>query len=63
MAIHCSYTCKKCDEEIECEVVINEECNLPEACPVCGAPIPDTAYGEMQEQACERASDSAEDDR
>ncbi len=57
MPIHCNYTCKKCGEEIECEVVINEECDLPEACPACGAPIPDEAHGEMEEQACEQASE------
>ena len=61
MPIHCSYTCKKCEEEIECEVVINEEDDLREACPACGEPIPDEAHAEMDVQACEKASEWRED--
>ncbi len=61
MPIHCHYTCKKCGEEIEVEVVINEEDDLPEECPACGAPIPDEAHGEMDTQACEKASERWDD--
>lgn len=61
MPIHCHYTCKKCEEEIECEVIINEEDDLPEICPACGAPIPEEAHGEMDVQAMEKASEPWED--
>lgn len=54
------YICKTCDYEIECSVTINEECDLPTTCPECNATIPDIAYSEMQEQAIERAIDSAD---
>ena len=33
--MHCTYQCKACEAEIECEVTINEECDLPETCPEC----------------------------
>lgn len=58
----CYYTCKKCHEEIPCEVVINEECDLGDECPHCKAPIPIEAHGEMDEQACERASERPDHD-
>lgn len=58
--IHVQYTCKKCNEEIEVEVVINEEADLPEICPACGAVIPDKAYEEVQESALDKARDSAD---
>jgi uncharacterized Zn finger protein len=61
MSIHVYYTCKHCDEEIEVEVVINEEDDLPENCPACGAPIPDIAHEKVHEDAIERAQDRAED--
>ena len=57
MSIPAYYTCKKCGAEIECEVVINEECDLPETCPECGEPVPDSAYADMEEQAIARAAD------
>ena len=53
----CYYTCKKCGEEIECDVIINEECDLGEACHHCNAPIPPEAHAEMDEQAMEQASE------
>ncbi len=53
----CHYTCKHCDYEIECEVIINEECDLPGFCPECAALIPDKAHDEMHTQACEQAQE------
>lgn len=59
--IHVTYTCKKCQEEIEVEVTIGEEDDLPEKCENCGEPIPDSAHGEVEEDAIGQAQDSAED--
>tara|TARA_R110000868_G_scaffold160977_5_gene390828 strand:- start:847 stop:1035 length:189 start_codon:yes stop_codon:yes gene_type:complete len=58
--MHCTYQCKACDAEIECEVHINEECDLPETCPECNAVIPEAAYDEMQEQAMDIARDMSD---
>jgi DNA-directed RNA polymerase subunit RPC12/RpoP len=62
MPIKTHYTCLKCQEEIEVEVVINEEDDLPECCPECGTAIPDKAHEDMQQQAVEKAYDNGLDD-
>lgn len=51
MTRHCNYECSKCGFDIEVEVVVNEEDDLPEACPECGEPIPDSAHEDVAEQA------------
>lgn len=57
----CYYTCKKCSEEIECEVEIGEGDDLPDACPDCGEPIPGIAHEEVGEAAFSSAVDRAHD--
>jgi DNA replicative helicase MCM subunit Mcm2 (Cdc46/Mcm family) len=57
------YTCRKCDHEIEVDVTIGEEDDLPETCPECNAVIPDKAHAEVDETAQEKARDRAEDYR
>ena len=56
--IHVTYTCHECGEEIEVEVIINEENDLPERCPKCNAVIPDKAHEDVENAAMEQASDS-----
>jgi len=58
-----TYTCRHCGDEMPVEVIIGEEDDLPEYCPACCAPIPDSAHEEVYESAVGRAEAASEDDR
>jgi len=53
------YECRHCGEEIDVEVTINEEDDLPENCPHCDAPIPGDAHEKVNEDAIAQAMDSS----
>jgi uncharacterized Zn finger protein len=55
--IHVYYTCPHCGEEIEVEVILDEEDDLPENCPTCDAVISDSAHEKVMEAAYEKASE------
>ncbi len=61
--IRVNYTCKHCNDEFEVEVTIGEEDDLPEFCPNCNAPTPDSAHEQVYEDAISKAESRAEDDR
>ena len=46
-----------CGHEIEVDVRINEEDDLPERCPECNKVIPDKAHEQVQDWAIEKAND------
>lgn len=52
--------CPFCSAEIECEVTINEECDMPTECPECGRQLPDTMYDQAQEAALGKLYDQAD---
>ena len=60
MSIHVTLNCPFCEAEIECEVVINEECDLPEACPECGKLLPESMYLKAEETAISKVADNYE---
>ena len=62
MSIHVTLNCPHCGAEIECEVVINEECDLPETCPACGNLLPEFMYSKAEEAAIAKATEAPDDD-
>ena len=52
--------CPYCDSEIEVEVVINEEADVPDTCPHCGEALPHSLYDKAQQEALEQLMDMAD---
>jgi hypothetical protein len=51
--------CPGCGAEVECEVTLNEECDLPEYCEVCGRALSDLC-DEAQAEALQKLIERSE---